>query len=187
MNKSTILRTTLKFLGTAMVLWSLITPWAVAGPEQDTEQAEKEFARGDLVASMGLWRKAAQQGYAPAQVRLGDILDKAEEDAEAADWYRKAADQGNAAGEYGLAQMYLKGEGVKKDVEQARIYTLRAAEKNYLNAVILMMEAYRIGDLGLAVDIAKADEWEAKVIALVPSYKRAPVKEKAPAKKPGSR
>lgn len=187
MNRSTILQSALKFLSVTTVLWSLITPSAVAGPEQDTALAEKEFARGDLVASMGLWRKAAQQGYAPAQARLADILDKAEEDAEAADWYRKAADQGNAAGEYGLAQMYLKGEGVKKDFEQARLYALRSAEKGHLDAVVLMMEAYRTGGLGLTVDIAKADEWEAKVIALAPGYKRVPVKEKAPAKKPGSK
>lgn len=179
MINSTTLRTTLKFLGMTTLLCSLVTPSAMAAPEQDTAQAEKEFARGDLMASMALWRKAAQQGYAPAQVRLADILDKAEEDEEAAGWYRKAADQGNAAGEYGLAQMLLKGEGVKKDVEQARIYTLRAAEQGYLDAMVLMMEAYRTGGLGLTVDSAKSQEWEAKVIALVPGYKRVPVKKKA--------
>jgi len=187
MKKKTMLETGLKYLGVGMVLWALITPWAVAGPEQDTELAEKEFARGDLLASMGLWRKAAQQGYAPAQVRLADILDKAEEDVEAADWYRKAAVQGNAAGEYGLGQMYLKGEGVKKDFEQAQSYILRAAGKDYLEAVVLMMEAYRTGGMGVAVDITQADAWEAKLIALSPSYKRVPVKEKAGVKKAGSK
>lgn len=165
-----------KYLAVVAMCWGLSAPWAVAGPEQDTELAEKEFARGDLVASMGLWRKAAQEGYAPAQVRLGDILDKAEEDVEAVDWYRKAAVQGNAAGEYGLGQMYLKGEGVKKDAEQARVNVLRAAEKDYLPAVLLMMEAYRTGGMGLAVDPAKADEWEDKVMKLSPGYQRAPDK-----------
>lgn len=166
----------IKYLAVVAASWSLLAPWAVAGPEQDTELAEKEFARGDLVVSMSLWRKAAEAGYAPAQVRLGDILDKAEEDVEAVDWYRKAAAQGNAAGEYGLGQMYLKGEGVKKDNEQARVNILRAAEKDYLPAVLLMMEAYRTGGMGLAVDLGKADEWEAKVMALSPGYQRAPRK-----------
>lgn len=171
----------IKYLAVVAAWWSLLAPsWAVAGPEQDTELAEKEFARGDLVVSMSLWRKAAQEGYAPAQVRLGDILDKAEEDVEAVDWYRKAAVQGNAAGEYGLGQMYLKGEGVKKDVEQARVNILRSAEKDYLPAVLLMMEAYRTGGMGLPVDPGKADEWEAKVIVLSPGYQRAP--RKAPGK-----
>ena len=147
---------------------------AVAGPAEDTERAEKEFARGDLVTSMALWRKAAQQGYAPAQARLGDILDKAEEDVEAVEWYRKAALQGNASAEYGLGQMYVKGEGVKKDLEAARLYIVRAAEKDFLAAVTLMMEAYRTGGLGLAADKDKADVWEARLIKLSPDFKRAP-------------
>ncbi len=156
---------------------------AVAGPAEDTELAEKEFARGDLLTSLALWRKAAQQGYAPAQARLGDILDKAEEDVEAVEWYRKAALQGNASAEYGLGQMYVKGEGVKKDLEQARLYILRAAEKDYLAAVTLMMEAYRIGGLGLSADKDKAEAWEARLIKLSPGYKRAPANARDQVKK----
>lgn len=185
MTISEILGSGLKHLTAVALCGGIIAPWALAGPAEDSALAEKEFARGDLVASMALWRKAAQQGYAPAQVWLGDILDKAEEDVEAADWYRKAADQGSAAGEYGLGQMYLKGEGVKKDFEQARINILRAAEKSHLPAVMLMMDSYRSGAMGLAVDQAKADEWEAKVIALSPGYQRAPAKGAEKTKKPG--
>jgi hypothetical protein len=183
MKNQIMLGTGLKYLGVGALLWGLITPWAVAGPEQDTVLAEKEFARGDLAKSMALWTTAAQQGYAPAQARLGDILDKSEEDEQAVDWYRKAAAQGNAAGEYGLGQMYAKGEGVKKDFEQARSHISRAAEKGYLAAVTLMMEAYRTGGLGLAVDKAQADAWEVKLIALSPGYKKALVKDTKKAKK----
>ncbi len=172
-----------KYLVAGALLWAFITPGALAQPAQDAELAEKEFARGNLIVAMSLWRKAAQLGYAPAQARLGDVLDKAEEDVEAADWYRKAAEQGNAAGEYGLGQMYLKGEGVKKDVEKARSYILRAAQKDYVEAVVLMMGAYRSGGLGLAVDPAQADAWEAKLIALSPGYQRAPAKDAGKAKK----
>lgn len=173
----------LKYLAVGTVLWGLITTWAVAGSEQDNALAEKEFARGDLIAALALWKKAAQQGYAPAQVRLGEMLDKAEDDEQAVDWYRKAAAQGSAAGEFGLGQMYAIGDGVKKDVEQARSHILWAAEKDHLAAVTLMMDAYRTGGLGLAADNAQADAWEAKLIALSPGYKRAPVKNKETAKK----
>lgn len=172
-----------KYLAVGALLWAFITPGALAQPAQDTELAEKEFARGNLIVAMTLWRKAAQLGYAPAQARMGDILDKAEEDVEAVDWYRKAAEQANAAGEYGLGQMYLKGEGVKKDVEQARSYILRAAQKNHLEAVVLMMEAYRNGGLGLAADPAQADDWEAKLIVHLPGYQRASEKDAAKVKK----
>ncbi|HCY62915.1 MAG TPA: hypothetical protein DHV59_08830 [Oxalobacteraceae bacterium] len=145
------------------LLLCLAAPFAFAGPEQDTELAEKEFARGDLKKSLSLWRNAAKQGYAPAQVWLGDILDKGEEDEEAVAWYRKAAAQGSAAGEFGLGQMYAKGEGVKKDFAQARSYISRAAEKDYLQAVIAMMEMHKKGDLGATRDPVLAAQWEAKV------------------------
>lgn len=187
MTISTILGTGLKVLARAMLCIGVLSPKAFAGPVEDTALAEKEFARGNLIVAMDLWRKAAQQGYAPAQVWLGDILDKAEEDVEAVDWYRKAAEQGSAAGEYGLAQMYLKGEGVKKDFEQARALIVRSAEKDYLPAVMLMMDAYRSGAMGLAVDLVKADEWEAKVKALLPSYQRARPRGPDQAKKPGAK
>lgn len=150
----------------AAALIGLAAPAAQADPQQDTEQAEKEFARGNLVVSMQLWRKAANEGYAPAQARLGDILDKAEEDAEAVNWYRKAAEQDNAAGELGLGLMYGKGEGVKRDDEQARKYIMRAAQKDYLPAVIVLVEMYKSGTLGTAPDPALAAQWKAKADAL---------------------
>lgn len=187
MNSSTPAKTNLKFLWLGVVLGVFIASEAVAGPEQDHELAEKEFARGDLMVSMALWRKAALAGYAPAQARLGDILDKSEEDKEAAEWYRKSAAQGNAAGEFGLGQMYLKGEGVEKDVEKARKYIELAAEKNELLAVVMMMNAYRTGSLGLTQDNNKADEWESKVVKLSPGYVPAQVKNTATEKKAGSK
>lgn len=174
MKHKTLLGSGLKCLALCTALWGVIAPWAVAGPQQDTETAEKEFARGDMVAAMTLWKKAAEEGYAPAQVRLGDILDKSEEDEDAVMWYRKAAEQGSAAGEYGLGQMYAKGEGVKQDFEQGRSYVLKAAEKGYLPALIMMMNAYRYGSLGVAANPAQAAAWEAKVLAQVPDYNKAP-------------
>jgi uncharacterized protein len=167
----------------ALFLGFAVTPLAVAGPEQDNEQAIKEFNRGDLVASMALWRKAANAGYAPAQVWLGDVLDKSEEDPEAVEWYRKAASQGDAAGELGLGQMYAKGEGVKKDLTEARAHILRAAEKNYLPAMMVMMGAYRVGSLGVTPDAAQADAWEARLVALSPTYKKESVSNQAKPKK----
>jgi len=150
------------------LLLSAVLPMAIAGPQEDAEQAEKEFARGNLILAMSMWRKAAGQGYAPAQARLGDILDKSEEDEEAVSWYRKAAAQNNPAGEYGLGQMYSKGEGVKQDFAQARSYIERAAQNNYLPAVILMMEMHKNGGMGAARDPAQAAKWETKVKELSP-------------------
>ena len=172
-----------KWLRVGVLLLAFGAPFALAGPEQDSELAVKEFARGDLVTAIALWRKAANEGYAPAQVWLGDILDKAEEDQEAVEWYRKAAAQGSPAGEYGLGQMYAKGEGVKKDFAEAQTHILRAAQKNYLPAVTLMMNAYRAGTFGLTRDLAQADAWEAKLVELSPGYKKATVSNQEKTKK----
>ena len=143
----------------------LHVPAVLAGPQQDTETAESSYRKGDLVAAMALWRKAAQAGYAPAQARLGDALDYAEEDEEAVQWYRKATEQGSVAGEYGLGLMYLRGKGVAKDDEKARFHILRAANQNYVPALRVMMELYKAGAAGLPVDPAEAERWEDRMYA----------------------
>jgi TPR repeat protein len=155
---------------TGALCCALASPWALAGPAEDTALAEKEFARGDLIASIALWKKAADQGYAPAQARMGDILDKSEYDDEAVAWYRKAAAQDNAAGIYGLGFMYSKGEGVAKDLTQAHDLILRAAKMDYAPAIITMMEASRAGGLGMAPNAVEGDQWEARLKVLMPDY-----------------
>lgn len=160
--------------GIGMAAWLLgalagmAAPMASAGPAEDSAQAEKEFARGNLIVAIATWRKAADQGYAPAQARLGDILDKSEDNEEAVTWYRKAADQGDPAGLLGLGMMYGKGEGVQKDLVLARDHVRRAAEKDYLPAVIVMAEMYKNGGLGAVADPAQSEQWRAKAKQLAP-------------------
>lgn len=170
MKVSSVSRSGLIRLGVAAAGCCLGMSVAFAGPEEDNALAIKEFNRGDLVTSMSLWRKAAQAGYAPSQVWLGDILDKAEEDVDAVKWYQMAADQDSADGEYGLGQMYLKGEGIKQDLALGRQYVERAANKNHVDAVKWMMTTYRQGNMGLPVDHVQADAWETKLIAILPGY-----------------
>lgn len=79
-------------------------------------------------------RKAAEQGDATAQVKLGYYsmprLDEASPDyAETMKWFRKAAEQGNAEGQSALGTMYFIGRGVAQDHEQAlKWYRLAAAQ-----------------------------------------------------------
>jgi TPR repeat protein len=157
----------------ALCACCLAMPWAAAEPVQDNQAAEMEFSRGDLGAAISLWKRAAQAGFAPAQARLGDILDSAEENADAVAWYRLAAEQGNAAGEAGLGQMYAKGEGVAQDLAQARLYISRAAQQGHVLAMRTLVEAYRSGGLGFEVDAAQADAWEAKVAARLAAEEKA--------------
>lgn len=172
-----------RWLQSGLLSMALVGPLAVASPQEDTEQAVKEFNRGDLVVSMALWRKAAAEGYAPAQVWLGDILDKAEEDEEAVTWYRKAAEQGDAAGELGLGVMYAKGEGVPHDLTKAHGYVLKAAEQKHVPALVMMTDSYRNGGLGLTADPLQADAWEARLVEADPSFKKKVVVAKPEVKK----
>ena len=49
---------------------------------------------------------------------------------EALKWYRKAADQGNAAAQRNLAVMFGEGLGVPQDYAEALKWFRRAAEQN---------------------------------------------------------
>src|SRR3974390_480701 len=65
------------------------------------------------------YRKAADQGNAIAQFKLGWMYDTgqgvAQDDAAALSWYRKAADQGNAAAQSNLSLMDANGRGGAQD------------------------------------------------------------------------
>jgi len=57
----------------------------------------------------------------------------AENPSEAARWYQKAADQGNADAQNALGQLYAKGVGVREDFVQAhKWFNIAAAAGNEL-------------------------------------------------------
>jgi TPR repeat protein len=137
-----------------------------AGPAEDYAKANQSLATGDLPTGMSLLRQAAAQNHAKAQAQLGDLLRAAEFDAEAISMYRKSAEQGEAAGEFGLGRAYADGVGVKKDPAAALEWYRKAEAKNYAPALDALARAYRTGTLGLPLDPAKAKEYEERVRAL---------------------
>jgi TPR repeat protein len=139
---------------------------AWAGPQEDTERAETSLRNGDLITAMALLRKAADDGHAPAQARLADLLDVAEQDAQAVALYRKAAEQGHPAGEFGLGRMLAQGEGVARDVPAGLQWIQRAATKDHAPAIDWLARAHRSGDLGLPRDAQEAARLEARAKAL---------------------
>ena len=82
-------------------------------------------------------RKAAEQGFAPAQLGLGNFYDEGigveKDEVEAVKWYRKAAEQGDAAAQFAqmeLGQCYGEGIGVEKDEAYA-----------YFNLAVITVES----------------------------------------------
>lgn len=136
---------------------------AQAAPEDDFRAGEQAYRRGDVVAAMASLRRAADAGHAPAQVMLAGILDQAEFDEDAVAYYRKAADQGNADGQYGMGTMYLAGEGVKRDAAQGYFWLTRAADNDgHARAILALATAHiraQKGEIAEGPDKARAAEW----------------------------
>jgi TPR repeat protein len=143
---------------------------AMAAPIDDYQRGAQAFRTGDLNAATAALKRAAEAGHAPAQVLLGSILDQAEFDAEALAWYRKAAEQGDAGGEFGVGSMYMNGEGgVARDLVQAYAWLTRAGGKDHEQAIVALASAYlraQKGELSPAPDPARAGEWLRKAAAL---------------------
>lgn len=114
-----------------------------------------EFQKGDVVPrdfvqAADWYRKAADQGYAPAQYKLGLLLQQKEsgvikDEAQAAAWLRKAADQGNAAGEASLALCYTLGRGLARDDAQAAAWYQKAVAQNNPDAMVGLALLYESG------------------------------------------
>jgi TPR repeat protein len=91
--------------------------FAKAGQLEDGEAAHFKH---DYANAMRLLRPLADAGNAPAQNRLASIYfwgadGVPQNSAEAAQWYRKAADHGNTLAQAHLGLMYEHGHGVPKD------------------------------------------------------------------------
>lgn len=136
-------------------------------PEKLMAQALVALDNGELDAAIKLYVQAAEQNYTPAQVALGELNNSAQIYEPAVGWFLMAATQGDAAGQYDLGQMYLRGDGIEKDDAKAIYWIRRAASKNFVLAVKLMAGAYRTGFSGLIkVDLDQAKAWDAKAARL---------------------
>lgn len=87
----------------------------------------------DHVEAVKWVRKAAEQGFADAQYKLGVMykygwgVEQSYE--KAAEWYLKAAKQGLAGAQYNLVRMYKNGLGVEQSAEKALEWLQKAANQ----------------------------------------------------------
>ena len=127
-----------------------------AAPQDDFSAGRKAYLSGDVVSAMTPLKRAADAGYAPAQSLYAYILDKAEYNEEAAQYFRRAAEQGDADGQYGLGLLYAAGEGVARDPAAARDWLERAGNQEHGPAVVALSQAFLAGRLGFKTDPADA-------------------------------
>jgi TPR repeat protein len=82
----------------------------------------------------------------------------AKDEPQAVQWFRKAAEQGNAAGQAWLGFMYEHGRGISKDEAQAVQWYRKAAEQGFARGEANLGTMYRDGR-GVAKDDAEAVQW----------------------------
>ena len=107
--------------------------------EQATRQAEEmaedgnrtaQYHLGDddyLSADASMLRRAAEGGFAPAQLAMGFRLKESKQWAEAARWFSLSAEQGHPQGMSQLALLHYYGHGVARDSKRAFHLMLRSA------------------------------------------------------------
>ena len=111
---------------------------------QSNGKAEQLFEKGmnalkgtgvshNPTSAIDLLRQSADLGYAPAQVALGYFSDVGvvvvSDQGQAAQWYRRAADQNDRLAEWLLGRLYYASSAVPRDVDGAAKSFKRAADQ----------------------------------------------------------
>lgn len=83
--------------------------------------------------ALQLLRTSAELGYLPAQTAVGYFYDTgsfvAAEPGQAAEWYRKAAKQGDPLGAWLMGRLYYTGAGVARDLNEAESFFQSSADQ----------------------------------------------------------
>lgn len=118
--------------------------------DEDYALGYQKYTEGDIVGAMTPLRKGALAGHVRSMVLLAQILDISEFNDEAIELFRKAAEQGDAEGMFGLGVMIAAGEGVKtKDPVEGMRWIRKAAELGVPRAINVVAQAYLRAELGI--------------------------------------
>jgi len=137
-----------------------------ADAEENFEKGDRHYygqgVRKNLALALRAYRKAAEQGHAAAQNRLGWMFEKGEgteaDYAEAVMWYERAAEQGHINAMNDLGYMHRQGWGVTQSYSEALRWFRRAAEKYDSYAEYNMGQMYENG-WGVGKDQDEAIRW----------------------------
>ncbi len=142
---------------------------AIPSPEEDYQAALKADDAGDMVDAGRLFMRAAKAGHAAAQATVALGLRTGSADKQAFEFFRKAAEQGNALGQLGLGTMYAESGVVPQDFAEARKWIARAADQGDKKAIHIMADAYISGQFGLdeaARNSPEALDWIKRAVAI---------------------
>ena len=143
---------------------------SASGQQSDVPQFAINFS--DMLFARTLLREASSliegrpeeedRGFEAAQNALGhmygDGIVVRKDPAEAAKWYRKAADQGQLGAQVSLGVMYANGQGVPKDAAEAVKWFRKAADQGHVQSQVALGTSYETGT-GVAANAAEAVKW----------------------------
>jgi TPR repeat protein len=133
--------------------------WAADGmPVAERELALLYRKRHRDDQARALFLRAARQGDAEAAHQLGELeRDRPGTNAQAAQWYRQAAQQGHPKAALRLALLLKNGDGIPADKTAAAHWLGVAAQAGDAHAMFLLSNAYADGD-GVPADPRRARE-----------------------------
>lgn len=135
------------FLVLPIVLSILFFSVSSAAQEPDKKEMEQIYRDANL-------------GDPKAQLYLGSMYGNGKgvplDHAEAAKWYRKAAEQGYAKAQWYLGRAYYNGAGLPRDYAEAEKWYRKAADQGLAEAKIDLKKMLELGQL-VHRDFAKAD------------------------------
>ncbi len=104
----------------ALILLVPLTVWA------GYEEGIAAYNKGDYSTAIAEIEPLAMKGNARAQYFIATLYryghGKLRDQAQAAEWFRKAAEQGHLESQYHLGLLYRNGEGVKRDRVAAHMW-----------------------------------------------------------------
>ncbi|MFQ5985311.1 MAG: peptidoglycan-binding protein [Alphaproteobacteria bacterium] len=141
----------------------LLAPHITSAPAWAGYAAGWAAARaGDYAAAFEAWLPLARSGDIDLQYNLGALLEAGlgvdRDLAEAAHWYRRAAERRFAAAQFRLARLYSLGLGLDRDPVAAAQWYRQAAEQGHANAQHNLGVAYERGE-GVPRDDVQAARW----------------------------
>ena len=134
----------------------------------DTDRAVEAMRKGDFKTALSELRPLAAKKNPNAQFLLGMIYDAgkgvSQDQAAAASWYRKAAEQHHLLAQLFLGALYYTGQGVKQDYAQAAHWFASPADSGNDEAQFYLGSMYADGN-GVKRDESLAIRWLTKSAA----------------------
>lgn len=145
-----------------LALWLSLWHGSVSAEPSEKERAIAALQRGDFAPSLAVFIPLAERGDPFAQFIVGQLHERGsgvpQNPREAARWYARAAQAGQAEAMNNLGFLYEQGTGVPQDYQEAMRLYKRAAEAGNAVAASNLANAYLEGRL-VARDDPEAARW----------------------------